>query len=85
MPRKEPIRPTEGELSPEDSLTPVAVRLGQLLHVPVRLIQNWVDGGFDVKPGEIVLLENCRVNKGEKKNNDEQLILRKYRQTNAVR
>ncbi|HEX6735125.1 MAG TPA: phosphoglycerate kinase, partial [Azonexus sp.] len=64
-------RPTEGELNHEDSLMPVAVRLGQLLHVPVRLIQNWVDGGFEVKPGEVVLLENCRVNKGEKKNNDE--------------
>jgi len=64
-------RPTEGELTPEDSLMPVAVRLGQLLHAPVRLIQDWVDGGFDVKPGEVVLLENCRVNKGEKKNNEE--------------
>jgi phosphoglycerate kinase len=64
-------RPTEGELTPEDSLTPVAVRLGQLLQAPVRLIQNWVEGGFEVKPGEVVLLENCRVNKGEKKNNDE--------------
>ena len=64
-------RPTEGELSHEDSLMPVAVRLGQMLHTSVRLIQNWVDGGFEVKPGEVVLLENCRVNKGEKKNNDE--------------
>ena len=64
-------RPTEGELNPEDSLMPVAVRLGQLLHVPVRLISDWVDGGFEVKPGEVVLLENCRVNKGEKKNNEE--------------
>ena len=64
-------RPTEGELNHEDTLMPVAVRLGQLLHVPVRLIQNWVDGGFEVKPGEVVLLENCRVNKGEKKNNEE--------------
>ncbi len=64
-------RPTEGELSPEDSLTPVAVRLGQLLHKPVRLIRDWVDGGFEVAPGEIVLLENCRCNKGEKKNSDE--------------
>ncbi|MCK6411744.1 MAG: phosphoglycerate kinase [Azonexus sp.] len=64
-------RPTEGELNHEDTLMPVAVRLGQLLHVPVRLIQDWVDGGFEVKPGEVVLLENCRVNKGEKKNNEE--------------
>ncbi|MBK8523540.1 MAG: phosphoglycerate kinase [Betaproteobacteria bacterium] len=64
-------RPTEGELNPEDSLTPVAVRLGQLLNKPVRLVADWVDGGFKVEPGEIVLLENCRCNKGEKKNNDE--------------
>ncbi|MFZ2853699.1 MAG: phosphoglycerate kinase [Rhodocyclaceae bacterium] len=64
-------RPTEGECTPDDSLTPVAVRLGQLLNKPVRLIRDWVDGGFDVAPGEIVLLENCRCNKGEKKNNDE--------------
>lgn len=64
-------RPTEGELRPEDSLTPVAVRLGQLLNKPVRLVADWVDGGFEVAPGEVVLLENCRCNKGEKKNNDE--------------
>ena len=64
-------RPTEGQLNHEDSLTPVAVRLGQMLHTSVRLITDWVDGGFEVKPGEVVLLENCRVNKGEKKNNDE--------------
>ena len=64
-------RPTEGELKHEDTLMPVAVRLGQLLQVPVRLVQDWVDGGFEVKPGEVVLLENCRVNKGEKKNSDE--------------
>ncbi|NML25010.1 phosphoglycerate kinase [Zoogloea dura] len=64
-------RPTEGELNADDSLAPVAVRLGQLLHKPVRLIQNWVDGGFEVTPGEVVLLENCRCNKGEKKNNEE--------------
>jgi phosphoglycerate kinase len=64
-------RPTEGEFKPEDTLTPVAVRLGQLLNKPVRLITDWVDGGFEVAPGEIVLLENCRCNKGEKKNNDE--------------
>jgi len=64
-------RPIEGEFKPEDTLTPVAVRLGQLLNKPVRLITDWVDGGFEVAPGEIVLLENCRCNKGEKKNNDE--------------
>lgn len=64
-------RPTEGEVTADDSLMPVAVRLGQLLHKPVRLIQNWVDGGFEVKAGEVVLLENCRCNKGEKKDNEE--------------
>jgi phosphoglycerate kinase len=64
-------RPTEGEVTADDSLAPVAVRLGQLLHKPVRLIQNWVDGGFTVAPGEVVLLENCRCNKGEKKDNEE--------------
>jgi phosphoglycerate kinase len=63
-------RPAEGALNAEDSLTPVAVRLGQLLHRPVRLITDWVDGGFTVALGEIVLLENCRCNKGEKKNDD---------------
>jgi phosphoglycerate kinase len=64
-------RPTEGELKADDTLAPVAVRLGQLLGKPVRLIQNWVDGGFEVAPGEVVLLENCRCNKGEKKDNEE--------------
>ncbi|MBK7848798.1 MAG: phosphoglycerate kinase [Zoogloea sp.] len=64
-------RPTEGELTADDTLAPVAVRLGQMLGKPVRLIQNWVDGGFELKPGEVVLLENCRCNKGEKKDNEE--------------
>jgi phosphoglycerate kinase len=63
-------RPTEGEFKPEDSLAPVAQRLAQLLGRPVPLKANWVDG-VQVKPGEVVLLENCRVNKGEKKNSDE--------------
>jgi phosphoglycerate kinase len=63
-------RPTEGELKPEDSLAPVARRLSELLGRPVPLVQNWVDG-VQVAPGEVVLLENCRVNKGEKKNSDE--------------
>ena len=63
-------RPTEGEFKPEDSLAPVAARLGELLGREVPLKQNWVDG-VDVGPGEVVLLENCRVNKGEKKNNEE--------------
>src|SRR4051794_22175846 len=63
-------RPTEGEFKPEDSLAPIAKRLSELLGAPVELKQNWVDG-VDVKPGQVVLLENCRVNKGEKKNSDE--------------
>jgi phosphoglycerate kinase len=63
-------RPTEGEFKPEDSLAPVAKRLSELLGRPVPLKQNWLDG-VDVKPGEVVLLENCRVNKGEKKNSDD--------------
>lgn len=62
-------RPTEGELKPEDSLAPIATRLAELLGRPVPLVQNWVDG-VAVKPGEIVLLENCRANRGEKKNDD---------------
>ena len=60
-------RPTEGEFKPEDSLAPVAKRLAELLGREVSLLANWVDG-VDVKPGQVVLLENCRVNKGEKKN-----------------
>ena len=63
-------RPTEGEPKPDDSLAPVAERLAALLGQPVRLIENWVDGGFTVAPGEVVLLQNCRLNKGEKKNDD---------------
>ncbi len=62
-------RPTEGEFKPEDSLAPVARRLGELLGREVPLVANWVDG-VDVKPGQVVLLENCRVNKGEKKNDE---------------
>ncbi len=61
-------RPTEGEFKPADSLAPVAQRLGELLGRPVRLVADWVDGGFELHPGEVVLLENCRLNKGEKKN-----------------
>jgi len=64
-------RPKEGELRPEDSLAPVAKRLAELLGREVPLRRDWVDG-VEVKPGEIVLLENCRGNKGEK-NNDEAL------------
>ena len=62
-------RPTEGAFKPEDSLAPVAARLAELLGQPVPLVANWVDG-VDVKPGQVVLLENCRVNKGEKKNDE---------------
>jgi phosphoglycerate kinase len=64
-------RPTEGELKPEDSLAPIAQRMSELLGQNVALIQNWVDGGFSVEPGQVVLLENCRCNKGEKKNSEE--------------
>jgi phosphoglycerate kinase len=63
-------RPKEGELKPEDSLAPVAKRLAELLGRPVPLIRNWIDGGFEVKAGEVVMLENCRVNPGEKKNDE---------------
>jgi phosphoglycerate kinase len=63
-------RPTEGEFKPEDSLAPVARRMGELLGRDVPVVANWVDG-VDVKPGQLVLLENCRVNKGEKKNSEE--------------
>ncbi|OYU12790.1 MAG: phosphoglycerate kinase [Comamonadaceae bacterium PBBC1] len=62
-------RPTEGEFKLEDSLAPVAKRLGELLGRDVPLVANWVDG-VTVAPGQVVLLENCRVNKGEKKNNE---------------
>jgi phosphoglycerate kinase len=64
-------RPKEGEFKPADTLAPVAKRMSELLGREVRLVQNWVDGGFQVKPGEVVMLENCRINKGEKKNVDE--------------
>ncbi len=63
-------RPTEGEFKPEDSLAPIAARMAQILGRKVPLIANWVEGGFSVAPGEIVLLENCRVNRGEKKNDE---------------
>lgn len=68
-------RPTEGEFKPEDSLAPVAARMAELLgskYAPngVPLVANWVDG-VSVAPGQLVLLENCRLNKGEKKNSEE--------------
>jgi phosphoglycerate kinase len=62
-------RPTEGEFKPADSLAPVAQRLSQMLGRPVPLRAEWVDG-VTVAPGELVLLENCRVNIGEKKNSE---------------
>ena len=62
-------RPVEGEFKPADSLAPVAQRLGELMKRGVPLVSNWVDG-VDVKPGQLVLLENCRLNAGEKKNNE---------------
>lgn len=63
-------RPTEGAFEPKDSLEPVAARLSELLNKPVKLVRDWVDGLGDEAPkaGEVVLLENCRVNVGEKKN-----------------
>ncbi len=60
-------RPTEGEFTPADSLAPVAARMGELLGREVPVLRDWV-GGVQVQPGQLVLLENCRVNKGEKKN-----------------
>jgi phosphoglycerate kinase len=62
-------RPTEGEFKPGDSLAPVAARLAELLGRPVPLLANWVDG-VSVEPGQVVMLENCRLNKGEKKNDE---------------
>lgn len=63
-------RPIEGQFKPEDSLAPVAHRIAEILNRKVPLISNWVDGGFDLQPGDLVLLENCRVNVGEKKNSE---------------
>jgi len=62
-------RPTEGQFRPQDSLAPVARRLAELLGVPVPLVSDWVDG-VSVAPGQVVLLENCRLNRGEKKNDE---------------
>src|SRR5437899_701480 len=61
-------RPVEGALLPRDSLAPVAQCLSQHLGQPVRLVPNWMDGSFVVSPGEVVVLENCRGNVGEKSN-----------------
>jgi phosphoglycerate kinase len=62
-------RPTEGQFKPEDSLAPVAARMAELLGRDVPLVSNWVDG-VTVAPGQVVMLENCRLNKGEKKNDE---------------
>src|SRR5664279_5320265 len=67
-------RPVEGEWKAADSMAPIAVRLSELLGVPVPLVRDWVDGGpwhTALRPGQVVLLENCRFNKGEKKDNEE--------------
>ncbi len=69
-------RPEEGEWSEENSLKPVADNIAARLDKPVRLIRDWVEGGFGVAEGELVVLENCRINKGEKKNLEE--TARKY-------
>jgi len=64
-------RPTEGEFTEADSLQVVATRLAELLDRDVPLVRDWVEGGVAVEAGQLVLLENCRFNKGEKKNSDE--------------
>src|SRR5487761_2770550 len=69
-------RPEEGVYSEENSLKPVADTVANKLGKPVRLIKDWTDGGFSVADGELVLLENCRFNKGEKKSTDE--LAKKY-------
>jgi len=71
-------RPEEGVYSEENSLQPVVDVISAKLGKPVRLIKDWVDGGFEVAAGELVVLENCRFNKGEKKSNDE--LSQKYAQ-----
>ena len=67
-------RPKEGELKPEDSLLPIAKKLSEYLKTQVPLVTGWVEG-VEVKPGQVVLLENCRVNKGEKA--DDERLARK--------
>ncbi|HEY1141880.1 MAG TPA: phosphoglycerate kinase [Lysobacter sp.] len=69
-------RPKEGVWSPEDSLEPVAKRLGELLGRDVPLVRDWLSADFEVKPGELVLLENCRMNVGEGK--DDETLSKKY-------
>jgi phosphoglycerate kinase len=67
-------RPNEGELKPEDSLAPIAARLSELLKTQIPVVKDWVNG-VDVKPGQVVVLENARANKGEKK--DDEALARK--------
>ena len=62
-------RPVEGEFKPADSLAPVARRLGELMQREIPVVSDWIDG-VEVKPGQLVMLENCRLNKGEKKNDE---------------
>ena len=69
-------RPTEGHFTEDDSLKPVAERLSHHLGRDVRLVRDWLSGDFEVKPGEIVLLENCRMNMGEGK--DDETLSKKY-------
>lgn len=69
-------RPTEGHFTEADSLKPVAQRLSEKLGREVRLVRDWLSADFSVKPGEIVLLENCRMNMGEGK--DDPALAKKY-------
>ena len=68
-------RPTEGDFKPEDSLDPVAARMGELMGLDIPVVSDWIDGvnlgGMPVAPGHLVMLENCRLNVGEKKNSPE--------------
>ena len=63
-------RPTEGQFDQAASLAPVGQRLSELLGVPVRLQRDWIDTPFEMTAGEVVLLENCRFNKGEKQDDE---------------
>ena len=62
-------RPVEGQFTPADSLAPVAQRMGELMHLDIPVVAHWVDG-VTVEPGQLVMLENCRLNVGEKKNSE---------------
>jgi phosphoglycerate kinase len=61
-------RPVEGELNPEETLGPIALKIADLMGRKVPLISNWIGGGFTINNGEVALLENCRINIGEKNN-----------------